>query len=57
MGCVLIRKGRETRALSVHPVKTQGEGEKAVPCKPERGPSPRTRSAGTLTLDFSDSGL
>lgn len=45
---VLSRRGRETRALSA----MWGPREKPAICEPERKLSPKTESAGTLSLDL-----
>lgn len=49
---VLIRRGRGQSFLFLHHVRVQQEGGHPTP---GRGPSPGTRSAGILMLDFPDS--
>ena len=50
---VLIRRGRDNKALSLHRRQAMcGHREKVANCKPARESSPETEFASNLTMDF-----
>lgn len=51
---ISVLKQRDSRDLALSLSAPWGHGEKGAACKP-RKLSPKTKSAGTLVFDFSDS--